>query len=209
VKKLLLIMLLLVGSAMAQLPRPYAVGGISLNGGGYQTLSETVGAGIDLESTHLIGDVEADYENARKTNDGTNNNTKGRERYLQGRLFGRFSNGLYVGGGWQWSQTSTTNYTKQAWRPSVGVGKDFLRDTYSLRLQSLYIGKGDDKINGSQGVETTVYFPSPAKKGHLFFRESIGVYRFHSTVTDPSLSAIEGAQHHFTGYTTMSLIVRF
>jgi hypothetical protein len=66
------------------------------------------------------------------------NNHSGHERSAQLRAFYKLGNGLYIGGGAQWSQTSTTTYSKQAWRPTLGVGKDFLRSTCSLRLQGMY-----------------------------------------------------------------------
>lgn len=207
-----LISLVLSGSMFAQVPRPYVAGSVNVNGGGYSSISESIGAGIDLESAHANGNLEATYDNAKKVNDGTVNNHNGRVRSAQARAFYRLHNGLYFGGGVQWSELNTTNYSKQGWRPTAGIGKDFLRDTYSIRLQSLYISKGSDKSNGTQGVETAIYFPSPSTKGHVFLRDTIAIYRFHATITDfnsPSLVAQETAERAWTAYDTVSLIVRF
>jgi hypothetical protein len=205
----LLLVLMFGGAALAQVPRPYAVGSLDLNNGGYQPLSETIGVGLNAESAHFIGNAEAAYENARKTNDGTVGNTKGHERFLRGTLFGKLNNGFYFGGGARWTQTSTTLYTKQGYNPLIGGGKDFLRDDFSFRLQALYAFKGNDKLNGVQGAEFSFYIPSPATKGHFFFREVIAVDRFHSTITSPELAAAESATYHTAAYVSSGVVIRF
>jgi hypothetical protein len=91
------------------------------------------------------------------------------------------------------------------------MGKDFIRETYSLRLQAMYITEGTDKANGVQGPEIAMTYPSPAKHGHLFWRTTWSIYRFHTTDTfsDPATSAAQRADHHFTGGTESGLIWRF
>ena len=101
-------------------PRPLLFGGPSLVGNGYQTFAGSVGGALLLNSSKLLGDFEAQYMNAKKTNDNTLNNRKGHERFLVGRLFYPWRKGLYFGGGAQGSETSTTNYTKKQWRPALG-----------------------------------------------------------------------------------------
>lgn len=155
-------------------------------GNGYQTLALNAGGGLLLNSSNLLGDFEARYMNARKTNDNTLSNRKGRERYLEGRLFYRYRQGLYFGGGAQWSETSTTNYTKQAWRPTAGLGGDYFSEGLSLRWQTLYISPGTDRQNALQGAEVQFWLPSPASKSHFFYRQSLGMYEFHTTITDPA-----------------------
>ena len=167
-------------------PHPVLFSGPSLMSGGYQPVAEHVGAGFLLNSSNIGGDFESRYMNARKTNDNTVNNRKGHERYLQGRLFYKWHRGLYFGGGAQWSETSTTNYKKEAWRPTFGMGGDYFGDRVSLRWQALYILPGTDKSNGLQGPELQIWFPSPVSRSHFFYRETIGLYEFHQTVTDPS-----------------------
>ena len=168
------------------LPRPIIYGGPSLVGNGYQTLAGSLGGGLLLDSNRLLADFEASYMNARKTNDNTTNNNKGHERFLQGRVFIPWRNNLYFGGGAQWGETATTNYTKKGWRPTFGGGGDHFGDTWSCRWQILYITKGTDKLNGLQGPEFQFWMPSPVSKSHFFFRESLGAYEYHTTVTDPS-----------------------
>ncbi len=193
------------------IPRPYGVFGFSVNGGGYQALSEVMGGGFRLDSPRILSSVEVGYGNARKVNDATINNHSGHERSAQARAFYKLGNGLYFGGGAQWSQTSTTNYSKQAWRPTAGVGKDFMRNTYSLRLQAMYILAGSDRSNGAQGPEISLTYPSPASNHHFYFRSVIAVYRFHTTDTfsDPATSAMQRGDHHVTGNLTYSLLYRF
>ena len=192
-------------------PRPYGVLGLSINGSAYQAVSEVVGGGLRMDSPRILFGVEAGYGNARKVNDATIGNHSGHERFAQARAFYKLGNGLYFGGGAQWSQTSTTNYSKQAWRPTLGVGKDFMRNTYSLRLQGMYILPGSDKSNGSQGAEISLTYPSPASNHHFYFRSVLGVYRFHTTDTfsDPVTSATQRGDRHITGNIVYNLIYRF
>jgi hypothetical protein len=193
------------------IPRPYGVLGLSINGSGYQSISEGIGGGLRVDSPRVLSSVEVGYGNARKVNDATINNHSGHERSAQARAFYKLNNGLYFGGGVQWSQTSTTNYSKQAWRPTLGVGKDYLRKTYSLRLQGMYILRGSDKINGTRGVEISLTYPSPASNHHFYFRSVIDVYRFHTTDTfsDPVTSAMQRSDLHVTGFVTYNLMYRF
>jgi hypothetical protein len=147
-----------------------------------------------LEASKLLGDVEAYYMNARKTNDNTLDNGSGHERFLEGRLFYPWRRNLYVGGGAQWSETSTTNYTKKQWRPTFGIGGDHFSNVTSFRWQILYITKGSDKSNAVQGPELQFWLPSPASKSHFIWRSTLGVYEFHATVTDPTDKALTAAQ---------------
>ena len=193
------------------IPRPYGALGFSINGSGYQPISELMGAGFRLDSPHILFGSEVGYGNARKVNDGTLHNHSGHERSAQVRAFYKMSTGLYFGGGLQWSQTSTTNYSKQAWRPTLGMGKDFTRSTYSLRVEGMYILPGSDRINGNQGPEISLTYPSPAYNHHLFVRSVLLVYRFHTTDTfsDPATSARQDSDHHVTAKLTYSLLYRF
>lgn len=192
-------------------PRPYGVFGLSINGSGYQAIAVGMGGGFRMDSPRILSSVEVGYGNARKVNDATINNHSGHQRFAQARTFYKLGNGCYFGGGAQWSQTSTTNYSKQSWRPTFGVGKDFMRNTYSLRLQGMYVLPGSDKINGSQGPEISLMYPSPASNHHFYFRSVLAVYRFHTTDTfsDPVTSAMQRGDHHFTGTLTYNFIYRF
>jgi len=193
------------------IPRPYGVFGVSINGGGYQAISQNIGGGLRVDSPHILSSIEVGYGNARKVNDATINNHSGHERSAQARTFYKMGNGVYVGGGAQWSQTSTTNYSKQSWRPTLGIGKDLVRNTYSLRVQCMYILPGSDRINASQGPEISLTYPSPASNHHFYFRSVISVYRFHTTHTfsDPVTSAMQRGEHHVTGNLIYNLIYRF
>ena len=193
------------------IPRPYGVFGLSINGSGYQAVSGVMGGGLRLDSPRVLSGIEVRYGNARKVNDATINNHSGHERSAQARAFYKLGNGFYFGGGAQWSQTSTTNYSKQAWRPTFGVGKDVWRNTYSLRLQAMYILAGSDKINGTQGPEISLTYPSPASNHRFFIRSVLNVYRFHTTDTfsDPVTSAMQRDDHHVTGNLTFNVLYRF
>ena len=192
-------------------PRPYAIVGFSINGSGYQPISENVGGGLRVDASRILSNIEVGYGNARKVNDATFNNHSGHERSAQARTFYKIGNDFYFGGGAQWSQTSTTNYSKQSWRPTLGIGKDLRRNTYSLRVQCMYILRGSDKINGSQGSEISLTYPSPDSNHHFYFRSEIGVYRFHTTDTfsDPVTSTMQRGEHHVTGNLAYHFIYRF
>jgi hypothetical protein len=168
------------------IPRLIVFSGPSLVGNGYQTLAGNFGGGFLLNSSDLLGDFEAYYMNAKKTNDNTANNNKGHERFIQGRLFYPWRRGLYFGGGVQWSETATTNYTKKGWRPTFGAGGDRFGKALSCRWQLLYITKGTDRINGVQGPEFQLWLPSPVSRSRFFYRQTLGMYEFHTTVTDPA-----------------------
>lgn len=180
--------------SLSWIPRPMLLAGPSLLGNGYQTSAMSVGTGVLLNSRQLVSDLEGRYTNARKTNDNTIGNQKGHERFLQGRLFYRYRPGLYFGGGAQWSETSTTNYAKAQWRPTFGVGGDHFGGDYSLRWQAVYVTPGNDKLNALQGPEFQLWLPSPTSRRHFFFRETLGVYEFHATITDPTDKALTAQQ---------------
>jgi hypothetical protein len=140
----------LTPGAPSWIPRPILFAGPSFVGNGYQEFAESLGGGLILNAKRLISNAEGRYMNARKTDDGTVNNRKGHERYLQGRLFYKVRPNLYFGGGAQWSETSTTNYTKQGWRPTFGGGGDHFAADWSCRWQVLYIMPGTDRQNAVQ-----------------------------------------------------------
>jgi hypothetical protein len=50
----------------------------------------------------------------------------------------------------------------------------------------MYITKGSDHSNAVQGPEFQLWLPSPASRSHFFYRQTAGVYAFHTTVSDPS-----------------------
>jgi hypothetical protein len=58
---------------------------------------------------------------------------------------------------------------------------DIFRSSLSARMQVMYILPGTDRLNAAQGPEFSLWFPSPAKNGHWFYRETLGVYEFHQT----------------------------
>jgi hypothetical protein len=188
----------------ARYPHPYAYGG-------YAPTALAGGAGLDIELKHLVFDSKASYDTAHKVNDNTVNNHSGHDRGLSGDAFYRF-NKLYVGGGASWTQLSTTNYSKQSWHPAFGMGRDWMRESFSLRGQVLYKLPGSDWQNATQGPELSVWFPSPSTAHHVFWRETIGIYSFHETVTDPSdkvLTAEQTGTRSVTGGVSLTMMYRF
>lgn len=214
-------------------PRPFVYGGVGLNSGGYSPLSGKVGAGLMINKTHLIWSASAAYDNSHKSNDNTIDNNNGHERYLDSSAYYRFTNTWFVGGGASWSELSTTNYTKQDFHPSIGGGKDYFHKScsgencvneWSFRLQVDYKLKGAEHVNAQgcsvpdgqctnelQGPLVSFYLPSPAASGHLFWRETVGIYTAHETVTstDPTLTALQKSQRSVTPFLEFTMMYRF
>ena len=172
------------------IPYPYFATGPSLMGAGYSAFAWRVEGGLTGESNHFVMNGDAAYDNGRQVNDGDQPNPKGHDRYLNAGLYGRFGKKLFTGNcfvglGWRWNQLSTTNYVKTANRPQIGGGCDVTsgRD-FSMRIVSNWVLAGDDWQNGVHGPEFTFSFPSPRERRHWFWRETLGVYRFHETVTE-------------------------
>ncbi|MGH9501976.1 MAG: hypothetical protein ACRD20_03905 [Terriglobales bacterium] len=65
--------------------------------------------------------------------------------------------------------------------------------------------------NDLQGPMITLYLPSPAASGHLFWRETIGIYSFHETVTstDPALTAIQTSNRTVAPFLDFTMMYRF
>jgi len=212
-------------------PRPFIYGGLGLNGGGYAPLSGKVGAGLRSDQNHLIWSASAAYDNSHGANDNTTNNTNGHERALDSSIYYRFNNGWFLGGGASWSELSTTNYTKQGFHPSVSGGKDYVHKCaaegcvtrWSMRLQVDYKMKGAEHVdvkgcsvpngqctNDLQGPMVSFFLPSPALAGHLYWRETVGVYTFHETVTstDPALTALQKSHRSVTSFLEFTMMYR-
>jgi len=209
-------------SLLRYLPRPYLESGIFLMGGGYAPVAYGATGGITADAPHFILDAKATYDNGRKEDDGTQPNPKGHDRYLEGSAYYRFSSGWFAGGGFGWNQLMTTNYTKSGSRPSFGFGKDYYHYDYckpsechrdlSFRLRIDYVTSGSDWQNGSQGPRISLYIPSPSEKRHWFMRESLLLYRFHDTVTDPAdpvLTSIERSHHAMSSSADFTIMYRF
>jgi hypothetical protein len=203
------------------LPHPFIYAGAGLMGGGYAPLAAEAGAGLMINSKHFLAVAEGFYDNGHKTDDNDQPNPKGHDRGLSGSAYFRLSSGWFAGMGARWSQLSTTNYTKSGWRPTFGGGKDYFHkkcaledciSDFSMRLGVDYVLPGTDHANAVQGPLLSFYLPSPSAKGHIFFRETIGVYAFHETVTDPSnltLTRQQMGQRSVTSFGELTLMYRF
>jgi len=202
-------------------PHPFLYAGAGLMGGGYAPLAWEGGGGLRIDSRHVLASAEGEYDNGHKTNDNDQPNPKGHDRALAATAYFRLSSGWFFGTGARWSQLSTTNYTKGAWRPTVGGGKDYFHKkcalencvaNFSMRLGVDYILPGTDRANALQGPQMSFYMPSPSAKGHIFFRETLGIYTFHETVTEPSnltLTQQQIGDRSVTSFGELTLMIRF
>ena len=203
------------------LPRPYVFVGPEGMGSGYAPFAALAGAGVRIDSAHFILDTKAWYDNGHKSGEPGKPNPKGHDRGLVGSMYYRLPSGWAFGGGASWSQLSTSNYTKSSWRPTFGGSKDlFLGDCqtaecsgqFTMRVGADYVLPGTDWQNGSQGPSLMVYIPSPSLKRRLFFREQLGIYRYHDTVTDrtdPLLTREQTSKHAFDSFLELTVMYRF
>jgi hypothetical protein len=203
------------------IPRPFFYAGAGLMGAGYAPLAWEGGGGLRIDSQHFLASAEGAYDNGHKTNDNDQPNPKGHDRTLAATTYYRLSSGWFAGLGARWSQLSTTNYTKGAWGPTFGGGKDYFHkkcavencgSDFSMRLSVDYVLPGTDHSNALQGPQVSFYMPSPSAKGHIFCRETIGIYEFHETVTEPSnltLTRQQMGDRSVTTFGELTLMYRF
>lgn len=190
-----LLLTLLVYPAFGQSwPMPYAFGGLDLHGGGgYAPFAVVAGGGIDNEYNHWWWQAEGMWDNGKKNNDNTGQDSGYTERAgIRG--FYRLPSGWYAGAGTSYTLLLTKLYNKSAWHPRLGVGRDCTLWHVPGRYQLEYVFPGTDTANAVQGAEITFIFPgyNPKmfKPRHVFFRERLGMFEAHETVTstDPVLT---------------------
>jgi len=190
-------------------------------GGGYAPFAAIGGAGFRIDSNRFLLDANGQYDNGHKVNDNDQPNPKGHNRVLVGSAYYRLPAGWSFGAGVRWSELSTTNYRKSSWAPTFGGSKDYFRNhcqpencvgDFSLRLGVDYMLAGTNWENGSQGPLLTLYVPSPTVKAHIFWRETVGIYRVYDTVTDPTNAVMTREQmsnHHWDNFAEFTLMYRF
>lgn len=195
---LLPLFLLLAVAVAAQVPHPYAYGGLSLESGGYTPAAGTIGTGLNIESSHALALAEFWADNAHKQDSGT-----GHDIGARARAFYPIRRGWYAGAGVQWNKLATSIYSKQAWRPVFGGGNDIMREHLSLRAQLMYVLPGSDHINAVQGPELGFWLPSPATKAHLLYRQTLGLYEFHQSAVSGDPGTEDRSVAAFSEFTLM------
>ena len=203
------------------IPRPYVFAGGESMGGGYAPFAAVGGAGFRIDSKRLLLDANGQYDNGRKVNDNDQPNPNGHDRGLVGSAYFRLPAAWSFGAGVRWSELSTTNYRKSSWAPTIGGSKDYFRHhcqlescrgDFSLRFGVDYMLKGSNWQNGTQGPLFTFYVPSPAAKAHIFWRETVGIYRVYDTVTDrtnATLTSQQMSNHNWDNFAEFTLMYRF
>jgi hypothetical protein len=212
------------------LPHPYVNVGGNLMPGGYAPLAWSAQGGLELEARDVMALFNGTYDNGHKVDDNTGPNAKGHDRYLHGEAYWRLSAlkhpNWFFGGGYRWSQLSTTNYTKGGSRAEFGGGYDLYFDRlgshpdcigcwsswFSGRIKVDWVMAGTDWENGSRGVDFSLILPRPIEKRHVFVSMDFFPFRFHTTVTEPEnvqLTAEQRSQHSFSGSYSMGLTYRF
>lgn len=201
-------------------PRPYVFSGMELDANGSTVLDYTVASGIQQEANQFMLDAYAEYVNTRKINDNTVNNHSGRTRTLYAAPRYRFQNGWFLGAGGRWTELSTTNYVKQAWRPFAGGGKDWRPARVSidyLWTASEHVNRQGCTVpngqctNGLRGFDFQWFMPSPRSRSHFLFRIDLTSFWFHTTVTttDPVLTKQQMAEHSMGSTLSYSMLFRY
>ena len=164
------------------MPHPYAELGFSAMPAGYTPVAFYGRGGLQMESHYILADASAPYDNGRKDNFNDLPNPKGHDRYLRSSVYFRPAGkrGLhnwFFGGGWRWSQYSSTEYSKGGSRPMFGGGFDFDIDPSKHpdcmicevfgRVELNWIMAGTDWKNGVHGPEFGLVMPHPSQKGHF------------------------------------------
>ena len=199
--------LLLCPLVYGQRPRPYVTVGIDLMPAGYSSTAFQGTAGVEWNRPYFVFDSYAGYDTGKKIDDATINNYSGHDRFLRG--FAGYKRGLYYAGvGARYSQLSTSNYTKGgsifsagSWHPEIGGGRDFNTRDYPLfmRAQVAYMFAPSHEVvhypdgtscdgcgSGVHGADITLWFPSPAAKGHFFAKMNVVIFGYHDSLTSPA-----------------------
>lgn len=156
------------------------MGGADLNGsGGYQLLAPVIAVGFNGEWSHVTMNIEGMFDSAHKNNDGTGQNS-GYTVRGNSSIYARFPMDIFIGGGIRYSDLHTDLYSKHAWRPTFGGGKDWQSPRFSCRATADYMLPGTDKLNGTQGAILSLQFPSPRSGRHFFYRQTLALYNFHN-----------------------------
>ena len=209
-------------------PHPYLLSEIEAMPGGYYPFAAYLEAGLSVESRHVVVETHAAYDDGHKTDDGDQPNPKGHDRHLQGDVFFRLTKlghpKWMLGGGYRWSQLSTTNYTKGGSRPQFGAAYDLFFDHggskpdcggycwYSARFYADYFLAGTDWQNGSHGVEFGMTVPRPVENKHLFVVWTLGIFRFHESITEsnnPTLVHKQLSDKSFDSSKSVGVMYRF
>ena len=208
------------GQFLIKRPRPYFFTGLELDGNGSKVLNYAFGSGIQQDGNRFMFDGYAQYVNTRKSDDNTINNHSGRTRTLYGAPRYRLTNGWFLGGGGRWTELSTTNYVKQAWRAFAGGGKDWRPARVSVdylwtvsehvNRQGCVVPNGQC-TNGVQGIDFQWFMPSPRSRSHFLFRMDFTSFWFHTTVTttDPVLTKQQLGEHSVGSTLSYSMLFRY
>lgn len=175
-KRLILLLLLAIPMfGQSNYPQLYVYGGANLLGGGYKPFSYVVGAMVQSNYPSAFWSTEALIIGNKKM-DSDSGYT---ERVHAWGGYRR--NDWLLGAGLSYSNLRTDIYSKHSWHPRFGAGKDINLGNSDMRLYGEYVLPGTDRLNGVQGIETSMIIPSTRNTSkHWFFRERLGVFEFHN-----------------------------
>jgi hypothetical protein len=157
-------------------------------------LAYRVEGGIDVESNHIVAQALKTYDNGYKVDDRDQPNLQEHDRYLSSAIYYRQSSGplqrFYFGGVYPWSELSTTDYTKGGGRTRSEAATIWSRALAPIAgatspYPSTWIGTQLGRTGERQSRPGDhAYLSLAPEKRHWFWVETIGVYRFHETITE-------------------------
>lgn len=205
--------------------RPFVELSTNLNGAGFSPMSAQGSTGIAGNSAHFLYYAEAHYDNAKKTDDGSNSTgglNHGHTTGMSGTVAYRFAS-WYAGAGAQIGRTFTTDYNKQSVYAKAGLGKDF-RGGFPARFQAMYMlpafnerttypdGTSCKCSNGGKGVNFHMWLPSLESNSHFVYHMEYTAIYFHTTITDPNnpfLVKLQGSQHAMDSFLSFGFLTRW
>jgi hypothetical protein len=148
-------------------PRPYAGGGVLLNGDDYRKFAAKAEVGLDMEKRKWILQVGIAVQNSRLVSSHDGHIESG-----NGLLAYRFRGNLSFGGGIRWNRVVSDHNRYDGLRPQIDLGRDILLANFSMRWEAIFLPSALNRSNDRLGGGVRIWIPSPTTNHHLFSRFS-------------------------------------
>jgi hypothetical protein len=149
---------------------------------GYANPQIGIGGGIEMKSSQMLTTTQAFFSVAHKIETGD-----GSSKAFEVASYKTF-NKFLIGAGTNFSQLTTSQWTKHAWRPFAAFGYD----GESNRIQARYLVPSYDTQNRLSGI-LLIYDYRPARHWGMEYRW--GLYRFQDTRV-PGIFYAQRAEKH-------------
>ena len=149
---------------------------------GYTNPQIGIGGGIEMKSSQMLTTTQTFFSVAHKIETGD-----GSSKAFEVASYKTF-NKFLIGAGTNFSQVTTSQWTKRAWRPFAGIGYD----GESNRIQARYLVPSYDIQNRLSGI-LVVYDYRVGRHWDMEYRW--GIYRFQDTRV-PGVFYAQPAEKH-------------